>query len=234
MKFIVILLFLSTASFSTFAAQINFIYDKPVQEDYFKEDITIKNEGELSKQKLSFWSWVKRQFEASSEKETVATQMIFFDLGLLLNSHKQGGIGLGFNYERQIVPHLGVRGYFGQTIIFKKENNRGCISFLQALFAEFYPMSRQLRKLYIATGLCWDLIHYTDNNTPKHAQASTISIYPQIGYKFSLPWRFLLDVFCGYKFPITTNGIYYGNTAELLGCGFQWGFLFKHYMKVRN
>ena len=157
--------------------------------------------------------------------------MLAFDWSMLVKGYTHGGIGAGMSFEKQIIPHLSASAYFGQAVLFENSDGWGCYTFSPAGFVYYYPISRQLRKFYLATGFCWDLVFYFGDKIPEGARASSFSIYPQAGWKFSLPWRFLLDIFVGYKFAFNKNGVYYGNSADILGFGFQWGISFKHYMK---
>lgn len=213
-----------------FAADVKFIdYD----DDFFMQDITEQDVKDRKRLKTDFIPWVKQQFYNSSEKETLAKQILSFDMGMLARGFRHGGLGLGMSFEKQIIPHLSASAYFGQAFIFKNRDGWGGFTVSPALFVYYYPISRQLRKFYLATGFCWDLIVFYGDRIPDGAAASSFSIFPQAGYKFSLPWRFLLDIFAGYKFAFNSNGVFYGNSADLLGFGFQWGISFKHYMKKR-
>ncbi len=214
-----------------FAADVKFIY---FDDDFFIEDINGKKKESDKKLKTDFIPWLRQQFYDSSEKETVAKQMLAVDWGMLVKGFRHGGIGLGMSFEKQIIPHLSASAYFGQAVVFENSNGWGCYTFSPAGFVSYYPISRQLRKFYLAAGFCWDLVLYFGERPPEGARASSFSIYPQAGYKFSLPWRFLLDIFAGYKFAFNSNGVFYGNSADILGFGFQWGISFKHYMKQRN
>ena len=204
--------------FVAFCAEVKYIY---YDDDFFTEDIT--GPKKESDKKLK-----------TDEKETVAKQMLAFDWSMLVKGYTHGGIGAGMSFEKQIIPHLSASAYFGQAVLFENSDGWGCYTFSPAGFVYYYPISRQLRKFYLATGFCWDLVFYFGDKIPEGARASSFSIYPQAGWKFSLPWRFLLDIFVGYKFAFNKNGVYYGNSADILGFGFQWGISFKHYMKKRD
>ena len=197
--------------FVAFCAEVKYIY---YDDDFFTEDITGPKKESDKKLKTDFIPWLRQQFYDSSEKETVAKQMLAFDWSMLVKGYTHGGIGAGMSFEKQI--------------------GWGCYTFSPAGFVYYYPISRQLRKFYLATGFCWDLVFYFGDKIPEGARASSFSIYPQAGWKFSLPWRFLMDIFVGYKFAFNKNGVYYGNSADILGFGFQWGISFKHYMKKRG
>lgn len=214
-----------------FCADVKYIY---YDDDFFMEDIKGSKKESDKKMRTDFIPWLRQQFYDSSEKETIAKQMLYFDWGMLVRGFRHGGLGLGMGFEKQIIPHLSASAYFGQAVLFKNSDGWGAVSFSPAGFVYYYPISRQLRKLYLSTGFCWDLICYFGDSTPEGARASSFSIYPQAGYKFSLPWRFLLDIFAGYKFAFNKNGAFYGNSADLLGFGFQWGISLKHYMKKRD
>ena len=228
-------LFAALAFFSffalAFAADVRFIY---YDDDFFTEDITGPKKESDKKLKTDFIPWLRQQFYDSSERETVAKQMLAFDWSMLARGFTHGGIGAGMSFEKQIIPHLSASAYFGQAVLFENSDGWGCYTFSPAGFVYYYPISRQLRKFYLATGFCWDLVFYFGDKTPEGARASSFSIYPQAGWKFSLPWRFLMDIFVGYKFAFNKNGVYYGNSADILGFGFQWGISFKHYMKKRG
>ena len=212
------------------AADVKYIY---YDDDFFTEDIKGPKKESDKKLKTDFIPWLRQQFYDSSEKETIAKQMLAFDWSMLARGFRHGGIGAGMSFEKQIIPHLSASAYFGQAFVFKNSDGWGCYTFSPAGFVYYYPISRQLRKFYISTGFCWDLILYF-GDVPESASASSFSIYPQAGWKFSLPWRFLLDIFAGYKFAFNKNGAFYGNSADILGFGFQWGISFKHYMKKRD
>ncbi len=231
MKFFAAAAFIFSLCALGFCADVKFIY---YDEDFFMEDIVANQKESDKKLKTDFIPWLRTQFYNSSEKETVAKQMLYFDWGMLVRGFRHGGLGLGMGFEKQIIPHLSASAYFGQAFIFKNSDGWGGFTISPAGFVYWYPISRQLRKLYFATGFCWDSIIYFGDKVPDGAAATSFSIYPQAGWKFSLPWRFLLDVYVGYKFAFNKNGVFYGRSADILGFGFQWGIGFKHYMKKRN
>ena len=216
------------------AAEVKYIdYDDDDGEDFYYQDITGDKKETDKKLKTDFIPWLREQFYNSSEKETVAKQMLSFDWGMMMRGFRRGGLGVAMTFEKQIIAHLSASAYFGQAFVFKNGDGWGCFTVSPAAFVSYYPMSRQLRKFYIATGFCWDSIFYFGDKVPDGASASSFSIYPQAGYKFSLPWRFLLDIYAGYKVAFNSSGVFYGKSADLLGFGFQWGLGLKHYMKKR-
>lgn len=213
------------------AADVKYIY---YDDDFFKQDITGPKKESDKKLKTDFIPWLRQQFYNSSEKESLAQQMLSVDWGMAARGFRHGGIALGMSFEKQIIPHLSASAYFSQAVIFRNSDGWGGFTISPALFVFYYPISRQLRKFYLASGFCWDVMFYYGSSVPYGSSASSFSIYPQAGWKFSLPWRFLLDIYAGYKFAFNKNGVFYGKSADLLGFGFQWGIGFKHYMKDRN
>ena len=188
------------------------------------------SEGAETESKGVFAS-IKEQFSKSDEDEVVITHLLSLDFMLLAMQLSNLGIGFGVQYERQIFPHHAIKGYFGHAVINTHYEDTYCVTVSFGLFAEWYPLSRQMRKLYVGVGSYFDYLSYESNKIPEDATGEMLSVIPQIGYKFSLPWHLLLDVNCGYKYAYQMDGEAYGNAVNYLKRGFQYGVSLKRVIK---
>ena len=163
-----------------------------------------------------------------STAEVEITHLLSLDFMLLAKELSSGGIGFGIQYEQQIFPHHAVKGYFGHATINTGYENYYCVTVSFGLFAEWYPLSKQLRRLYVGVGSYFDYLGYiTESEKIEEASGEILSVISQLGYKFSLPQHFLLDVFCGYKYPYQTEVKAYGRASDYLKSGFQYGISLK-------
>lgn len=95
---------------------------------------------------------------------------------------------------------------------------------LCALFAEWYPLSEELRRLYIGVGGYFDYLSYlVKDDEAKDLSGEILSVISQVGYKFSLPYNFLIDVFLAYKYPYKTDVQALGRAEDYLKKGLQYG-----------
>ena len=139
-----------------------------------------------------------------------------------------GGFGFGIQCEQQIYPHFAFKGYFVHATINTKYKDWYCQTVTLAMFAEWNPLSRQLRKFYIAAGGSFDYIGYrSDRGYEEESSGNFISFIPQLGYKFSLPWHFLIDVNFGYKIPCIVEVETHGTTVNYIKQGFQYSLSIK-------
>lgn len=171
------------------------------------------------------------EFSNSEENEVVITHLWSLDFALLATQLTNLGIGIGVQYERQIVPHFALKGYFGHAVINTRYEDYYCVTVSFGAFTEWYPLSRQMRKLYVGMGGYFDYLGYVSDESQNEESGTILSVIPQIGYKFSLPWHLLLDVHCGYKYAYQTNGEIYGKAGDYLKRGFQYGLSLKRVLQ---
>ena len=165
------------------------------------------------------------------ESEVIITHLLSLDFMLLATQLSNLGIGFGIQYERQFFPHYAMKGYFGHATINTRYRDAYCITVSFGLFAEWYPLSRQLRKLYMGFGSYFDYLSYAGDDIPDDASGEMLSLIPQLGYKFTLPRHWLLDISCAYKYAWQMTGEAYGEAVEYLKRGFQYGVSLKRVIK---
>ena len=169
---------------------------------------------------------------AKNDEEKVITNLFSLDFMLLARQLSAGGIGLGVQYEHQIVPHFAIKGYFGHATLNTRYRDYYCTTVSFGAFAEWYPLSRQLRKLYVAFASYFDYLGYiSQSEDTKDISGNVLSFIPQLGYKFSLPAHFLLDVHCEYKIPYKIEVEAHGDAEKYLRRGFQYGIGIKRILK---
>ena len=170
--------------------------------------------------------------ERAKTSDVEITHLLSLDFMLLLKELSSGGIGFGVQYEQQVFPHYALKGYFGHATINTKWQNYYCTTVSFALFAEWYPLSNQLRQLYIGAGSYFDYLAYLiDENEAQNMSGEILSVVSQVGYKFSLPHNFLIDVFCSYKYPYKSSVQLLGRAEDYLKSGFQYGIGIKRVLK---
>ncbi len=167
--------------------------------------------------------------ESAAHTENAVTQLWTLDFMLLARELSAGGIGFGVQYERQIFPHYAFKGYFGHATMNTRWCDYYCTTVTLGLFAEWYPLSKELRKLYVAMGSYFDYLGYiSKTEDTEDISGNVISFESLLGYKFSLPKHFLLDVFIGYKLPFIVEAEAHGRAESYLKHGIQYGLGLKH------
>lgn len=136
------------------------------------------------------------------------------------------GFQVYFQDEFQVLPHVVLKGSIKGTFFFFDHFQEFCLAAQGSGWAEWYPMSKQLKKLYIGFGGAFDYFAVFEGGWNYSNDSGYIwSFSPYIGYKFSLPFYFVIDVFVGYKYPFYSNCELSASQADkFLGKGFQWGF----------
>ncbi len=169
----------------------------------------------------------------SSEERPVLKSLFSVDCGILLRGLQHGGIGLGVQYERQIVPHFAEKGYFGHATFNSGWHDFYCTSITLEIHSVWYPLSQELRGLYFDVGTGFDYISYFDTDKKKddyfekNPDGMNLTTYSGIGYKFSLPKNFLLDASVGFKFTYKAGASTVGLVNDVLQDGFLIGLKIK-------
>ena len=135
------------------------------------------------------------------------------------------GIDLTLDSEWQLVPHLAVKLLVKEEWFWDNGFADQCLASSFSGWAVLYPMSNQMRKLYVGIGGGIDYFDKMDgflNFT--HDTGWVLSFTPYVGYRFTLPLYFMVDVHVGYKFPYALNCELEGLSEKFLGQGWLWGF----------
>ncbi len=160
------------------------------------------------------------------------TQLWSLDFMLLACELTSGGIGFGVQYERQLFPHLALKGYFGHATMNTKYRDYYCVTVSFGAFAEWYPLSRELTKLYAAAGSYFDYLSYISKKEDiDDLSGNVLSFIPQLGYKLELPHNWLIDIHAEYKLPYKTEVEAYGRAESYIKRGLQYGVSVKHVLR---
>ncbi len=182
---------------------------------------------------VNLYEIVKEQFAISNESEPELKTSCDIDMNALFFGVSHGGGGLGISFEKQLMPHFAARGGLSHSIVGTDVEDIYCHALSLSLFARIYPMSRQLRKLYFGLGGFFDYASYASftGHTPEGSEENggvMLSFAPQVGYKFSLPWNFMLDVYLGYKFVYQNDIAAYSEVSDYLNSKLQYGISIKY------
>ncbi len=170
---------------------------------------------------------------AAAEKPVIK-HLLSFDFGLLLRGASHGGLGFGVQYERQVIPHLAGKGYFGHSIFNTDYNDLFCVTVDTGLYGVWYPFSTQLRGLYVDAGGGFDYISYLGEKEKieryfaDKPSGMVLFVAGDLGYKFSLPKNFLLDLSLGYKYVYDSDITYVGTVGEVISDGLRFSVKLKH------
>ena len=163
---------------------------------------------------------------SKGEKERV-TSVLSFDLGWLIHGLANNGVALGVNYERLIVPHFSLRGMAGAMLCNVSELDAYAVDIELSLYANWYPLSDMLDKLYVGVGVNGDIMCYFGaNSIPNPPVDELVSITPVIGWKQNVANVVVLDFFGGYSFFVFNSQRFY-DTEDYIRSGVQLGIRFK-------
>jgi hypothetical protein len=152
--------------------------------------------------------------------------ILSLDTGFTMAALQNYGFGIGVNYEQKLTNFLSIKPGLGHMVCF---SDITAITVDLKLFANYYPLSNGLDKLYIGFGCITDFIMYsTDKNIP---QDIAISVVPLAGWKWRVTSFLMIDPFIGGKFFVmkTDN---YKNVDNYLNGGLQWGIIFLLFLKI--
>jgi len=149
-----------------------------------------------------------------------------FDFSYSFTSLFNQGWGIGLNYEKKLFDFLSAKGNFGHMTFSTGINDVYCTSVHLSLYANYYPLSNGLDKLYIGIGNGCDFMNYFGKGKlPNSTEDILIHITPQLGWKFNTLKYLMFDISTGYKFIITNKQNYKGIT-KYINDGFRFGFNF--------
>lgn len=182
---------------------------------------------------VNLYEVTKEQFLISNENEPEIKTSCDIDLNALFFGVSHGGGGLGISLEKQLIPHFAARGGLSHSIVGTDVPDVYCHALSVNLFARLYPMSKQLRKLYFGLGGYFDYASYATftGKTPEGGEENggvMLSFAPQVGYKFSLPWNFMVDIYLGYKFVYQNDIAAYSEVSDYLNSKLQYGISLKY------
>ena len=160
------------------------------------------------------------------EKDRV-TSVLSFDLGWFIHGLTNNGVALGVNYERLIVPHFSLRGAAGTMFFNVSALDAYAADVSISLYANWYPLSRMLDKLYVGVGATVDFVCYFGGRTlPDPSEDALVSITPTIGWKQNIANAVVLDFFGGYSFIVFDTQRFH-DAGEYIRSGIQLGIRFK-------
>jgi hypothetical protein len=160
------------------------------------------------------------------------------DISYSLTSLFNHGWGIGLNYERKLFDYLSLKGNFGHMTFLTGIKDVYCTSVHLSLFANYYPLSNGLDKLYIGVGNGCDFMNYFGRGeVPPATEDTLVHITPQIGWKINILKFLMVDVSTGYKF-IIINAQNYEDIKNYVNDGFRFGInvliLFKQMRKEKH
>ena len=171
--------------------------------------------------------------ESETEKETKkrekeqVTSVLSFDLGWFIHGLTNNGVALGINYERLIVPHFSLRGNAGAMLCNISELDVYAVDISLSFYANWYPLSRMLDKLYVGAGVTGDFMcYFSGSSLPDPPTDELVSITPVIGWKQNIANVVVLDVYGGYSF-VVFNSQRINGAEEYIRNGVQLGIRFK-------
>ena len=163
---------------------------------------------------------------AKRQKEKV-TSVLSSDLGWFIHGLTNNGVALGVNYERLVVPHLSLRGNGGVMLCNISEMDTYAVNISLSFYANWYPLSHMLDRLYVGAGVTGDFMCYFDGNAlPDPPTDELVSITPVIGWKQNIANIVVLDFYGGYSFLVFNSQRFHG-TEEYIRSGVQLGIRFK-------
>lgn len=164
--------------------------------------------------------------EKEREKERVES-VLSFDLGWLIHGLANNGVALGLNYERLVVPHFSLRTTVGAMLLNVSALDACALDFSISLYANWYPLSRMLDKLYVGVGAIADFMYYfLGAGLPSPPMDALISVMPTIGWKQNIANVVVLDFYGGYSFLAFNTQRFHG-ADDYIRSGVQLGIRFK-------
>jgi hypothetical protein len=160
---------------------------------------------------------------AQAEHDNLFSLDISYALTGLLNQ----GWGLGVSFEKKIVDWLSFTGIFGHMTFSTDLKDVYCTSVSISLFANYYPLSNGLDKLYVSVGNGCDFMNYFGKGElPETPEDSLVYITPLLGWKFNVTRFLMIDISTGYKF-IIADAENYKAIKDYVNPGFRFNIGFK-------
>ena len=164
--------------------------------------------------------------------QTESDYAFYLDLSYSLTGFQNHGWGIGLTYERKLLDHFSGEGNLGHMTFLTDIENVYSTSVSLSLFANYYPLSRNLDKLYIGAGNGCDFMHYFGKGKlPPSAKDIIIHITPRIGWKFHIFSFLMIDLSAGYKF-IVSNTQNHREIKNYVNPGFRFGFDFMIFLNT--
>lgn len=174
-----------------------------------------------------FWEELKSQFQVAIDGEVPVLRLCTFGPILMTNEFKTTGLGFSFEYEHQIIPHISLKDRTRFTTFLTGYSDLVCLTMYTSLFAEYYPMSRQLRKLYVGIGGSVEGFIYVngkENIEGSDERGWVFAVTPEVGYKMTAGLGIIIDMYIGYKWTYPINTVFYGSTKDFFGDNLVYGF----------
>ena len=170
-----------------------------------------------------------KEKSASVEEEESVSSINSLDLHTLFTSLMNQGWGIGYSWEQQIFTHFAFKLYIAHSSFNTGEEGIYCSTVSGNFFVEVYPLSTQMKRLYISIGGYQDwLNYYKQDSLDVPGDGAAFSAGMQVGYKISLPLSFVIDVFVGYKYSYYFTCNLYGSTTDYIKQGIQYGVYLRH------
>jgi hypothetical protein len=159
--------------------------------------------------------------------QTGHDNLLSLDVSYALTGLLNQGWGIGLSYEKKAFDWLSFTGIFGHMTFLTDRKNVYCTSVNISLFANYYPLSNGLDKLYVSVGNGCDFMNYFGNGElPVTANDTLIHITPLLGWKFNVTNFLMIDISTGYKFIIIGLSDY-KEIQDYVNPGFRFNLGFK-------
>ena len=158
-------------------------------------------------------------------------RLLSMDLSYSLTGFLNHGWGIGINYEKKLFDFLSVKANVGHMTFLTGIKDVYNTSVSLSVFANYYPLSSGLDKLYVGVGGGSDFMNYFGSGElPLTHKDTLIHITPQMGWKFNVLPFLMIDVSSGYKFIIsgTRN---YREIKDYVNPGFRFGVNFQLFFR---
>lgn len=199
-------------------------------DDSNEEEITFKQEDIYETRKTYadyFLEELKEQIETATDEDTMVFS--FFSAGpyMMSNEMKTTGIGFSIEYERQVVSHIALKSRTKFSTFLTGFSDLKCLTAYTSVFIDYYPMSQQLKKLYVGLGGSVEGFVYLNSVTEIEGSDKTgwvFAISPEVGYKMTAAYGTIIDMYVGYKWTYPINTYFYGSTKDFFGDNLIYGF----------
>ncbi len=174
---------------------------------------------------LLFLSAVSGLFSESSPDRP--DKLFSLDALLMCSSIYNQGIGIGLRYEMLFLPHFSGTAGFAHVTMNTGESGIWCTTVRFLLASSWYPLSKNMEKLYVTGGSGFDYVSYFgDVEKDKNGDnPSDMLLFAEIdtGWKQYFSRTVIFDIFCGYKFVYSGSTSYGSATENYIHSGMQYG-----------
>jgi hypothetical protein len=166
-------------------------------------------------------------FSLPCQAQVEHDNLFSLDISYALTGLLHHGWGIGLGFEKKAFDWLSCTGVFGHMTFLTGRKDVYCTSVSLSLFANYYPLSNGLDKLYVSIGNGCDFMnYYGSGDLPATINDTLIHITPLLGWKFNVTNFLMIDVSTGYKF-IITDAQNYEAIRDYVNPGFRYNLGFK-------